>query len=115
MRVEIVEKVENPLLKRAEVKFRVDHSGVPTPRRLEVRSQLAAALGVAEDLIVIEKLASVHGKGLASGVARVYSSKEQLERIEPKYLLKRGLPQKAEEAKPAEGKPGKAPSREGGS
>ena len=105
MKVEIVDKVENPLLKRMEVKFRVDHARAPTPRRLEVRSQLAAMLGVAEDLIVIEKLASTHGRWVASGIARAYSSREQLEKTEPKYLLRRDLPKEAKQGRPAEEKP----------
>jgi small subunit ribosomal protein S24e len=103
MKVEIIEKTENPLFKRAEVKFKADHAGEPTPKRLDVRAQLAAQLGVAEELIVIEKLASTHGRQEASGIARVYSSREQLEELEPKFLLKRVMPREAKvEAKPEE-------------
>lgn len=105
MKVEVVDKVENPLFKRTEVKFKVDHAGASTPKRLEVRPQLAALLSVAEDLLVIDKLASTHGRQVASGIARAYSSREQLEKVEPKYLLKRGLPKEAKPEKPAEEKP----------
>lgn len=103
MKVEIIEKTENPLFKRIEVKFKADHAGGPTPKRLDARAQLAAQLGVAEELIVIEKLASTHGRQVASGIARVYRSREQLEGLEPKFLLKRGMPKEAKaEAKPEE-------------
>ena len=102
MKVEIIEKTENPLFKRTEVKFKADHAGEPTPKRLDVRAQLATQLGVAEELIVIEKLASTHGHQIASGIARAYSSREQLERLEPKFLLQRGMPK---EAKPEAEKP----------
>jgi len=105
MKVEVVDKLENPLFKRTEVKFRVNHSDAPTPKRLEVRPQLAALLGVAEDLLVIDKLASTHGRQVASGIARAYSSREQLEKVEPKHLLRRGLPKEAKPEKPAEEKP----------
>lgn len=105
MKVEIIDKVENPMLKRAELKFRADHAGAPTPKRLEVRAQLAALLGVAEELIVIDKLASAHGHHVASGIARAYSSREQLESTEPKYLLERGLPKEAKAEKPKKEKP----------
>jgi len=108
MKVEIVERKENPLLERLEIKFRVDHSGAPTPKRLEVRSQLAAELGVAEELVVIDKLASTAGRQVASGIARAYSSKKRLEELEPEYLLKRGLPKETKpEEKPEEAKPEK--------
>ncbi len=103
MKVEIIEKTENPLFKRTEVKFKADHAGEPTPKRLDVRAQLAAQLGVAEELIVIEKLASTHGRQAASGIARVYSSREQLEGLEPKFLLKRDMPKEVKaEVKPEE-------------
>ena len=105
MKVEIVEKSENPLFQRVEIKLKVDHAGEPTPKRLDVRAQLAAQLGVAEELIVIEKLAGAYGRQEASGIARAYSSKERLEALEPKYILARGLPKEAKpEEKPA-GKP----------
>ncbi len=102
MKVEIIEKTENPLFKRTEIKFKADHAGEPTPKRLDVRAQLANQLSVAEELIVIEKLASIHGRQMASGIARAYSSREQLEGLEPKFLLQRGMPK---EAKPKAEKP----------
>ena len=103
MKVEIVEKSENPLFQRVEIKLKVDHAGEPTPKRLDVRAQVAAQLGVAEELVVIEKLAGAYGRQEASGIARAYSSKERLEALEPKYILARGLPKEAKpEEKPAE-------------
>ena len=105
MKVEIIEKSENPLFQRVEIKFKVDHAGGPTPKRLDVRAQLAAQLGVAEELVVIEKLAGAYGRQEASGIARAYNSKERLAALEPKYLLARGLPKEAKaEAKPEEPK-----------
>ena len=103
MKVEIVKKSENPLFQRVEIKFKVDHAGGPTPKRLDVRAQVAAQLGVAEELVVIEKLAGAYGRQEASGIARAYSSKERLEALESKYILVRGLPKEAKpEEKPAE-------------
>jgi small subunit ribosomal protein S24e len=103
MKVEIVGKSENPLFQRVEIKFKVDHAGGPTPKRLDVCAQLAAQLGVSQELVVIEKLAGAHGRQEASGIARVYNSKERLVALEPKYLLARGLPKEAKaEAKPEE-------------
>jgi len=105
MKVEIVEKSENPLFQRVEIKFKVDHAGGPTPKRLDVRAQVAAQLGVPQELVVIERLAGAHGRQEASGIARAYNSKERLAALEPKYLLARGLPKEAKaEAKPEEPK-----------
>ena len=102
MEIEIVEKKDNPLFQRVEIKFRADHSGEPTPKRLDVRAKLAVQLGVPEELVLIEKLASTYGKQVASGIARAYRSKDQLEEVEPKYLLRRGM---LKEAKPELEKP----------
>jgi small subunit ribosomal protein S24e len=103
MKIEISEKVENPLLQRTEIKFKVDHSSGPTPKRLEVRAQLAGQLGVPEEVVIIDKVASMYGRQAASGIARVYSSRQGLEELEPKYLLQRGLPKEAKEKeKPVE-------------
>jgi small subunit ribosomal protein S24e len=106
MKFEIVEKKENPLLKRIELRFKVTHEKSSTPTRAEVKTQIALAINVPEELVVIEKFASLHGKQEASGIARVYESKEILETFELKYLLKRGLPKEEEKKaeKPAEAK-----------
>ncbi len=113
MKVELVKKSDNPLFQRIEVEFRVDHSGAPTPKRLEVRAQLASLLGSSEELLVIDKMASSHGRQMAAGTARLYGTREQLDEMEPAYLLKRGLPKEAAEGKPAEkpeAKPEKKPA-----
>ena len=103
MEVKVVEKNENQLLRRTEVRFEVDHSGTATPKRLDVRKQLADALGVPEEMVVIEKFSTMHGRQVASGLARAYDSKERLTELEPKFLLERGQPKKEEgEEKPAE-------------
>lgn len=100
LELEIVENVENRLLQRREIKFKLKHEGMPTPSRRETKEKLAETLGVNQDLIIIEKIASLHGKAESSGIARVYESKEQLESLEPKYLLNRDKPaEKTEEAK----------------
>jgi small subunit ribosomal protein S24e len=92
MEVEIVERVENPLFDRIEIKFKVNHENEPTPKRSDVRARLASILNIAEELLVIEKLASTHGRQVASGIARAYRTRERLEELEPKYLLRRDMP-----------------------
>jgi small subunit ribosomal protein S24e len=105
LKIEISEKVENPLLQRTDIKFKVDHSLGPTPKRLDVRAQLAGQLGVPEEVVIIDKLASMYGRQVASGIARVYSSRKVLEDLEPKYLLQRGLPPEAKDKEKTEEKP----------
>lgn len=89
MEARIIKKVNNPLLRRTEIYFEIDHPRGPTPRRMEARKLLADKLKVPEDLVLIEKLATPHGRHVAAGIARVYNSRERLEELEPKYLLER--------------------------
>jgi ribosomal protein S24E len=110
MKVELVKKSDNPLFKRTEVEFNIDHSGAPTPKRIEVIAQLSSLLGSPAELLVIDKFASTHGHQLASGIARVYGTREQLEALEPEHLRKRGLPKEQNQEKPAEAKPEKKPA-----
>ena len=70
-----------------------------------MRAQLAGQLGVPEEVVIIDKLASMYGRQVASGIARVYSSRQGLEELEPKYLLQRGLPAEAKEKEKPKEKP----------
>ncbi len=93
MEVKIVSAKENPLLKRKEVAFRVEHGPRgKTPRRLEVKKALAAELKVGEDLVFVEKMSTLTGTITAVGVANVYAAMEQARLVEPEYIVKRNLP-----------------------
>jgi small subunit ribosomal protein S24e len=104
MKLEILERNENKLLRRTEVRFRVEHAGGPTPSRKEVIAGLSAALGVPEELIALERISGLHGSTSSHGLARVYPSKEDLVKIEREYLLRRGMPkeEKTEETEKEE-------------
>lgn len=89
MEIKVTEKEENPLLNREEVNFEVDHKNEPTPPRTDVLEELSNELEIHKGLIVIEKIATPHGKQIASGIARIYGSRKDLEEYEPEYLLER--------------------------
>lgn len=89
MEVEITEKIENPLLEREKIKFNAKHPNAPTPSRADVLEKLSSELGISKELIVIEKLATPHGHQTASGIARIYESRDILEELESKHLISR--------------------------
>ena len=97
MDVKILEKKENKLLNRLEVKFAVSHVKGPTPSRQDVREKLVSVLKCKEDLLVIKKINTSFGKNVSIGKANVYKDKKSLEKIEPKYILKRNFPEKKAE------------------
>jgi len=89
MEVKIIERNENKLLNREEIYAVVEHPNGATPKREEIRKKLAAMLGVAENLIVIQKILSVYGLPISRVFAHVYKDEDTLKKLEPKHLLKR--------------------------
>lgn len=102
MEVKIIKESENPLVERDEIKFEVEHGNSSTPSRAETLKELSSKLEVSEDLIVIDKMATLQGRQVASGMARIYESKDRLKEFEPRYLVERTEVSK-EKSKEAEG------------
>lgn len=99
MKVNIISKKQNPLLKRKEVTFSVDHAqNGGTPSRVEVSKQLASLLQTKHELVYVKNMETKTGKMVAVGEANVYDSIEQGKLMEPKYVIARNaLPEKSEE------------------
>jgi small subunit ribosomal protein S24e len=93
MEVKILTKKENPILKRKEVNFLVEHGPRgKTPERLEVKKGIAAELKTSEELVFVKKMRTMTGTDTAIGVANAYETKEQAKLIEPEYIIKRNSP-----------------------
>lgn len=104
MEIEIISDKENPLLKRREVHFRVNHEQMgSTPPRLEVRKAVANALKAKVDFVFVKKFKTETGKHIAVGLANVYDSVDQARLVEPEHIIKRNAPPE----KPAEAEEGK--------
>lgn len=98
MEVKVVSARDNPLLKRKEVQFRVEHGPAgKTPGRLEVKRAIADALRVEAELVFVERMRTLTGTNTAMGVANVYASMEQARLVEAEYIVKRNLPEKPKE------------------
>ena len=93
MEVEITTKKENPLLKRREVDFKIEHNEVgSTPPRLEVRKAVASALKTDVNLVFVKRFVTKTGTRRAFGTANIYESIEQAKSIEPEYIVNRNIP-----------------------
>lgn len=99
MKLKIVSKEKNILLKRTEVAFSIEHDQTGgTPSRSEVRSQLAAQLNTKLELVYIKHLETKKGTMVAVGEANAYDSAEQAKLVEPKHIIARNaVPEKPEE------------------
>jgi len=94
MKVKILSQKRNPLLKRMEITFAIEHEGRRgTPLRLQAREELAAALKTRIEQVYIKKLETKTGALSSTGEANVYDSMEQAKLVEPEYIIARNTPE----------------------
>jgi ribosomal protein S24E len=96
MKIKVIEKKTNKLLDRLEVHFEVE-AEKETPKRLEVRSKLAAMINYDENLVVIKGIHQETGNRSSKGVAHAYKTVDNLKHVEPEYLIKRNTPKPTKE------------------
>src|SRR2546430_3746781 len=115
MQLEVLQRRENPLLKRIEVTFKATHKAEPTPTRDALRAFLAKELKATKDIVVIDYQASTFGRYETVGAAKVYKSKEEALAVERKHILVRNKliePEDKEKEAPKPEKPAPAPPAE---
>jgi small subunit ribosomal protein S24e len=115
MQLEVLQRKENPLLKRVEVTFKATHKAEPTPTRDALRAFLAKELKATKDIVVIDYQASTFGRYETIGAAKVYKTKEEALAVERKHILVRNKliePEVKKEAAPKPEKPAPAPRAE---
>jgi len=99
MEVTITQQQYNPLLKRKEIAFTINHKQTGgTPTRLEVRNALADMLKTKPDVVYVKRIETKAGTMTAVGEANAYDSVEQAQRIEAKYIIERNQPKEKKEA-----------------
>lgn len=89
MKLKIISDLENVLLGRREIIFSVSHPSSCTPRRGEIRRQIAARFNVELDCVYVMKMVSKTGRDLTEGDVRIYNSPERAKLVERDYILKR--------------------------
>src|SRR5213596_146594 len=113
MQLEVLQRKENPLLKRIEVTFKATHKAEPTPTRDALRAFLAKELKATKDIVVIDSQASTFGRYETVGYAKVYKTKEEALAVERKHILVRNklIEPEGKEKKVAAPKPEKPAPR----
>ena len=102
MKIDIISKDQNNLMKRKEIMFSVDHvKNGGTPSRVEITNQLASLLKTKSELIFVNNLKTKTGTMFAIGEANVYGSILDAKQMEPKHLISRNaVPEKNSEDSP---------------
>lgn len=105
MEIRVIDKKYNPLLKRKEVVFKVEHGkSRGTPQRLVMRTKLAEILKIKLEQVYVRKFETKTGTMIALGEANAYDTIEQAMLIEPRYVIERNTAKEKakEEEKPKE-------------
>jgi small subunit ribosomal protein S24e len=98
MKIEVLKEKENKPLQRREIEFRVDHTSATTPSRADIHAKIMAQYNADAATVVIRKLRTNYGIGVTDGTARIYSSPEQMNKVELIHILKRHESKKKESA-----------------
>ncbi len=101
MKMEISETKKNPLMRREEVYFTIEHIGQSTPGRNAIAEELAKKLKTKRNCVIVDTIESLYGIGKSQGYAKIYDSKEAALEFETEYLLKRNGVEKEAPAAPA--------------
>ena len=95
MEIKILEERPNPLLKRTEYRFEVDHATAATPSRDLIRSELAKVVKAPKDRVIIERMNARYGTAKSLGDAALYESVDAAKAVVRDHILVRnGLKEK---------------------
>jgi ribosomal protein S24E len=104
MNIQITKDEKKPLLKRRELEVKLGYEA-KTPKRLDIRKELAKKLNVKEELVIVKRVKPDYGAQSAHLEIYVYDDEKTLKDLEQEYMLVRhGAAKKEEAAAPEEKK-----------
>ena len=89
MEIDIVEKHDNILLERTEVKVMVKHTKESTPSRKEISAAIKESLALKNEVLVVDSLETHFGRDESKVFAKVYKDIEKARAVEAQHILKR--------------------------
>ncbi len=103
MEIKILDERPNPLLKRTEYRFEVEHATAATPSRDVIRSELAKVVKASKDRVIIERMNARYGTAKSLGEAALYDSVDAAKSVVREHILIRnGLKDKPVKGTPTE-------------
>ncbi|MCK4458770.1 MAG: 30S ribosomal protein S24e [Methanosarcinales archaeon] len=88
MKIEIIKDEKNVLLNRRDIAFNIIPEGT-TASRENVKNMLVALLDTKPELTVLDRMKMRYGTQDILGYARLYDDLQQLQVIEPDYMIAR--------------------------
>jgi len=101
MKLEVIEKKEEPLFNRENIKVNLNFEG-KTPSRQSLKDKLSTQLKANSELVIIRKIGQKFGSTSASCEARIYKDVESLKKLESQKYIKNNTKESKEEAKEGE-------------
>ncbi|HIN08395.1 MAG: hypothetical protein CXX76_00220 [Methanobacteriota archaeon] len=103
MELQIVKNTDNKLVGRQELELQIIHTASATPKRMDVRKEVAKQMKAKTELVIIDHLKNRYGRQETIGYAKVYADMGSLTATETQPILARhGLaPGSAGAGKPA--------------
>jgi len=81
MRMKITGEKHNPVLQRKELAVELDFEGGPTPKTADVAAELARMKGADAGLVEVTGLFSSKGRTTGTAEAKIWASKETMEKF----------------------------------
>jgi len=100
--MDVVEKKENPFLKRTELILNVDHTGQATPKRDDLIKEIAGKFSSTPEKVTIDYIFSQSGLSKAKVKAKVWKEKVPEKKVKKEKPKKEKKEEKPPEAKPEE-------------
>jgi len=85
VKMDVLSRRKNPLLKREEIIVTVEHKGARTPSRLELLEDLSKKLKINKNLIIVDKILTVRGKSESKVKVLAYEKESDI----PAYKLEK--------------------------
>ncbi len=98
MNIQITKDEKKPLLKRRELEGKLGYED-KTPKRLDIRKELAKKLNVKEELVIVKRVKPDYGTQSAHLEIYVYDDEKTLKDLEQEYMMVRHGAAKKEEKK----------------
>ena len=89
MELQIVKNTDNRLVGRQELELQIMHTASATPKRMEVRKEVAKQMKAKTELVIIDHLKNRYGRHETIGYAKVYADMGSLTATETHPILAR--------------------------
>ncbi|MBI5391651.1 hypothetical protein HZB00_01480 [Candidatus Woesearchaeota archaeon] len=99
MALKQITEIESPLLGRKRYTFEIDHPGKATPKRAEIKEEIAKKVNTTPEKVAIRHIFTQFGAEKSKIIVYIYNDEKTLKRLEPPKGKKSAPKQKAAPAK----------------